>query len=80
MKFAAAGKVQAKKNFGFMQTQHKNVYIAYVPMGANPAATVKAFNEAENYNGPAQTGAAAIPPPLFSSPSHRSLKRLDLLI
>ena len=52
-KFAAGGKVQAKKNFGLMQTQHKNVYIAYVPMGANPAATVKAFNEAENYNGPA---------------------------
>jgi pyruvate-ferredoxin/flavodoxin oxidoreductase len=36
-----------------MQMQYKNVYIAYVSMGANPAATVKAFNEAENYNGPA---------------------------
>ena len=52
-KFAAAGKVQAKKNLGLMQMQYKNVYIAYVSMGTNPAATVKAFNEAENYDGPA---------------------------
>ena len=52
-KFAASGKVQAKKNLGLMQMQYKNVYVAYVSMGANPAATVKAFNEAENYNGPA---------------------------
>ncbi len=52
-KFAASGKTQAKKNLGLMQMQYKNVYIAYVSMGANPAATVKAFNEAEAYNGPA---------------------------
>ena len=52
-KFAAGGKVQAKKNLGLMQMQYKNVYVAYVSMGTNPAATVKAFNEAENYNGPA---------------------------
>ena len=51
-KFAASGKAQAKKNLGLMQMQYKNVYVAYVSMGANPAATVKAFNEAENYNGP----------------------------
>ena len=52
-KFAASGKQQAKKNLGLMQMQYKNVYVAYVSMGANPMATVKAFNEAENYNGPA---------------------------
>ena len=52
-KFAASGKQQAKKNLGLMQMQYKNVYVAYVSMGTNPAATVKAFNEAENYNGPA---------------------------
>ncbi len=52
-KFAASGKVQAKKNLGLMQMQYKNVYVAYVSMGTNPAATVKAFNEAENYDGPA---------------------------
>ncbi|MBE6383141.1 MAG: pyruvate:ferredoxin (flavodoxin) oxidoreductase, partial [Lentisphaerae bacterium] len=42
-KFAASGKVQAKKNLGLMQMQYKNVYVAYVSMGTNPAATVKAF-------------------------------------
>ena len=41
-KFAASGKVQAKKNLGLMQMQYKNVYVAYVSMGTNPAATVKA--------------------------------------
>ena len=38
-KFAAAGKAQPKKNLGLMQMQYKNVYVAYVSMGANPAAT-----------------------------------------
>ena len=52
-KFAASGKVQAKKNLGLMQMQYKNVYVAYVSMAANTAATVKAFNEAEAYDGPA---------------------------
>ena len=52
-KFAASGKAQPKKNLGLMQMQYKNVYVAYVSMGANPVATVKAFNEAENYDGPA---------------------------
>ena len=52
-KFAASGKVQTKKNLGLMQMQYKNIYIAQVSMGANPAATVKAFNEAEAYDGPA---------------------------
>ena len=36
-KFAASGKVQAKKNLGLMQMQCKDVYVAYVSMGANPA-------------------------------------------
>ena len=40
-KFAASGKVQAKKNLGLMQMQYKNVYVAYVSMGTNPAATGK---------------------------------------
>ena len=52
-KFAASGKAQAKKNLGLMQMQYKNVYVAYVSMAANTAATVKAFNEAEAYDGPA---------------------------
>ncbi|MBR1871346.1 MAG: pyruvate:ferredoxin (flavodoxin) oxidoreductase [Kiritimatiellae bacterium] len=52
-KFAASGKPSMKKNLGLMQMQYKNIYIAQVSMGANPAAAVKAFNEAEAYDGPA---------------------------
>ena len=58
-KFAAFVKVQAKKNLGLMQMQYKNVYIAYVSMAENPASTVKAFNEAENYDGTAPSIAYA---------------------
>ena len=36
-KFAANGKVQAKKNLGLMQMQCKDVYVAYVSMGTNQA-------------------------------------------
>jgi pyruvate-ferredoxin/flavodoxin oxidoreductase len=52
-KFAASGKVMPKKNLGLMQMQYKNIYIAQVSLAANPVATVKAFNEAEAYDGPA---------------------------
>ena len=44
-KFAASGKVQAKKNLGLMQMQYKNVYVAYVSMGANPACTEERRHE-----------------------------------
>ena len=36
-KFAASGKVQAKKNLGLMQMQYKDVYVAYVSIGTNQA-------------------------------------------
>ena len=52
-KFAASGKVMPKKNLGLMQMQYKNIDIAQVSLAANPVATVKAFNEAEAYDGPA---------------------------
>ena len=39
------GKVQAKKNLGLMQMQYKNVYVAYVSMGANPACTEERRHE-----------------------------------
>ena len=44
-KFAASGRVQAKKNLGLMQMQYKNVYVAYVSMGANPACTEERRHE-----------------------------------
>ena len=51
-KFAAAGKAQAKKDLGMMAMTYGNVYVAQVAMGANDAHTIRAFLEAESYDGP----------------------------
>ncbi|MFW6303694.1 MAG: pyruvate:ferredoxin (flavodoxin) oxidoreductase, partial [Candidatus Sumerlaeota bacterium] len=51
-KFAAAGKPQMKKDLGMMAMTYGNIYVATVSMGANPAQVVRAFNEAEAYDGP----------------------------
>jgi pyruvate-ferredoxin/flavodoxin oxidoreductase len=50
--FAAAGKSLPKKDLGMMMASYGNVYVARIAMGANPTQAVKAFWEAENYNGP----------------------------
>jgi len=52
-KFAAGGKPQMKKDFGAISMTYRNIYVAQVAMGANPVATVKAFAEAEAFDGPA---------------------------
>jgi len=51
-KFAAAGKATGKKDLGMMAMSYGNVYVAQVAMGANDNHTVKAFVEAESYDGP----------------------------
>ena len=51
-KFAAAGKPVGKKDLGMMGIAYSNVYVAQVAMGANDSQTVKAFLEAESYDGP----------------------------
>jgi len=51
-KFAAAGKTMAKKDLGMMAMSYGYVYVAKVAMGSNDAHTVKAFLEAEAYDGP----------------------------
>jgi pyruvate-ferredoxin/flavodoxin oxidoreductase len=51
-KFAAAGKPVAKKDLGLMAMSYGNVYVAKVAMGANDTQTLKAFLEAEAYEGP----------------------------
>ena len=51
-KFAAAGKPLPKKDLGLMAMTYGNVYVAKVAMGYNDAQTVRAFMEAEAYNGP----------------------------
>ena len=49
--FAAGGKVMAKKDLGMMAMAYGHVYVAGVSL-ANPAQVVKAFMEAEAYDGP----------------------------
>jgi pyruvate-ferredoxin/flavodoxin oxidoreductase len=51
-KFAAAGKTMAKKDLGLMAMSYGNVYVAKVAMGSNDTHTLRAFLEAEAYNGP----------------------------
>lgn len=51
-KFAAAGKPLPKKDLGLMAMNYGYVYVAKVAFGANDNQTVKAFVEAEAYNGP----------------------------
>jgi pyruvate-ferredoxin/flavodoxin oxidoreductase len=51
-KFAAGGKPGPKKDLGLMAMSYGNVYVASVAMGAKDEHTLKAFREAEAYNGP----------------------------
>ncbi|MFK5937566.1 MAG: pyruvate:ferredoxin (flavodoxin) oxidoreductase [Sulfurimonas sp.] len=51
-KFAAGGKAQIPKDLAMMAVAYGNVYVARVAMGASDAQTVKAFVEAEAYDGP----------------------------
>ncbi len=51
-KFAADGKPLAKKDLAMISISYGNIYVAQVAMGANDVQTVKAFIEAEAYNGP----------------------------
>lgn len=51
-KFAAGGKPTAKKDLGQIFMEYGTAYVASVCMGANQMQTIKAFKEAESYNGP----------------------------
>ena len=51
-KFAAAGKTVRRKDLGMLAVSYGNTYVAQLAMGANPAQTVRVFQEAESYRGP----------------------------
>ncbi|MBD2454432.1 pyruvate:ferredoxin (flavodoxin) oxidoreductase [Nostoc sp. FACHB-87] len=51
-KFAASGKPAPKKDLGLMAMNYGNVYVASVALGAKDDHTLKAFLEAEAYDGP----------------------------
>ena len=49
--FAAGGKRMPKKDLGMIAMSYGNIYVAKVSL-ANPAQAVKAFHEADSYDGP----------------------------
>ncbi len=51
-KFAAGGKPAGKKDLGMIAMSYGNVYVARVAMGAKDEQTLRAFIEAEAYDGP----------------------------
>ncbi|HZT28287.1 MAG TPA: pyruvate:ferredoxin (flavodoxin) oxidoreductase [Bryobacteraceae bacterium] len=51
-KFAAGGKPAAKKDLALLAANYGTVYVARVAMGSSDMHTVKAFLEAEAYDGP----------------------------
>ncbi|QUO36605.1 pyruvate:ferredoxin (flavodoxin) oxidoreductase [Dysosmobacter sp. Marseille-Q4140] len=50
--FAASGKEIKKKSLAEIAMSYGYIYVAQVAMGANPAQTLKAIQEAEAYHGP----------------------------
>ena len=51
-KFASAGKTVPKKDLALQAIAYGNAYVARVAMGADPQQTLRAFREAEAYDGP----------------------------
>jgi sulfite reductase alpha subunit-like flavoprotein len=52
-KFAQGGRQQTKKDIGALFMRYGNIYVASCAIGANYKQTVQAFQEAEEFNGPA---------------------------
>jgi pyruvate-ferredoxin/flavodoxin oxidoreductase len=52
-RFAFGGKETAKKDLALMAVNYGNVYVARVAMGGSDMQTLKAFEEADAYDGPA---------------------------
>ena len=50
-KFSAGGKPTFKKDLGMMAMAYENVYVAQVAFGAKDVQTIRAFMEAESYEG-----------------------------
>jgi pyruvate-ferredoxin/flavodoxin oxidoreductase len=51
-RFAAGGKPLAKKDLAYLAMTYGNIYVAKVAFGANDSQTIRAFLEAEAYDGP----------------------------
>ena len=51
--FSSGGKTTAKKDLARMMMSYPNVYVAQVSLAFNPMQLIKAFKEANDYDGPA---------------------------
>ncbi len=51
-KFAAGGKPSGKKDLALIAMSYGTAYVAKIAMGGNDSHTIKAFMEAESYDGP----------------------------
>ncbi|HJY63313.1 MAG TPA: pyruvate:ferredoxin (flavodoxin) oxidoreductase, partial [Ignavibacteria bacterium] len=51
-KFSAAGKTTARKDLGMLAVSYGNVYVARVALGSSDTQTLRAFIEAEQFDGP----------------------------
>ncbi|MDM7996725.1 MAG: pyruvate:ferredoxin (flavodoxin) oxidoreductase [Acidobacteriota bacterium] len=51
-KFAAGGKPGSKKDLGLHAMNYGSVYVAAIALGANDAQAIRAFLEAESFDGP----------------------------
>jgi pyruvate-ferredoxin/flavodoxin oxidoreductase len=51
-KFAVSGKSGQKKDLGMLAMTYGNVYVARIAFGAKDTQTVRAFQEADSYDGP----------------------------
>ena len=51
-KFSFNGKQTKKKDLGQLMMHYENAYVASVAIGADQEQTLKAFNEAESFDGP----------------------------
>ncbi len=68
-KFAAAGKDIGKKDLGMIAMSYGYVYVASVALGANMTQAIKAFREAESYDGPS----------LIIAYSHCAMHGIDMM-
>jgi len=67
-RFAAQGKSLPKKDLGMIAMSYGYIYVAHVAFGANDAQTLRAFIEAEAFDGPA----------LIIAYSHCLQQRIDM--
>ena len=51
-KFSANGKITKKKDLASIAIANHNAYVAQISLGADVSQTIKAFKEAESFNGP----------------------------